>query len=573
MFDFLSFLSEQPERLREFLDRLGEAMFVVDKDQKIVYWNKQAAELTGYAVEEVLGQHCLKGIRCVNCLYDCSLFTHGELDGVRTELATKDGRQVVVSKNAFVLRNAEGEAVAGIEWLKDESDLVAQIDRCKMQRETISERERLQAAVLGSIREGVLTIDRDWRITSFSRRAEVITGFAATEAVGRFCHEVIGSRLCKSGCPAQHCLETGDDEAERTTQIQRADGKSLAVAEVAVPLKDEEGRAIGSLILIEDRAAQAAAADSARTGAQFAGMIGRSEPMRAVFRVVEQVARTDVTVLVTGESGTGKEMVARALHTLSGRRHKPFQAINCAALPETLMESELFGHVRGAFTGAIRDRVGRIEEAEGGTLFLDEIGELSPGIQAKLLRFLQEREYQRLGESSTRAADVRVVCATNRDLARAVEEGEFREDLYYRIRVIPVELPPLRDRRDDLPLLAAHLLEEVAVARGRPALSLSPSAQQRLMHHAWPGNVRELINALEFAVAMAPGRRIRPEDLPPELSGSRSRYSAGSDDLQQEAERIREALARHDGNRTRTAQFLGMDRVTLYRKMKKHGIS
>jgi len=247
--------------------------------------------------------------------------------------------------------------------------------------------------------------------------------------------------------------------------------------------------------------------------------------------------------------------------------------MNCAALPETLLESEMFGHVRGAFTGAERDRTGRIEEAAGGSLFLDELGEMSLSLQAKLLRFLQEREYQRVGESRTRTADVRVVAATNRHLVDEVAAGRFREDLYYRIKVIPIELPPLRDRADDIPLLAAHLLADLAPRRNRPGLTLTPATLQQLVAYAWPGNVRELINALEYAITLAPGRRIRVNDLPPELAGAQGRYKSSGAEPELEQERIEEALRVHQGNRTRTARYLGMDRVTLYRKMKKYGIS
>ena len=570
--DLVSMLQTSPQALERFLDAVGDALFVVDPDHNVVFWNRQAERLTGYSAAEVVGRHCLAGIRCEKCLYNCGLFEKGELSGVRVELATKDGRKLTVSKNAFVIEDENGQVVGGVEWLRDESELSDRIESCRAQAQEIADRERLQAAVLGSINEGVLTIDADWRITSFSRRAEAITGISATDAIARFCHEVIGSALCKGDCPARHCLETGEPEAERTTELVGAGGGTMPVAEIAVPLRDEQGKALGSVLLIEDRSRHAKEVEAVRSGATFAGMVGRSELMQQVFRVIEQVAPTDVTVLVTGSSGTGKEMVARALHLLSPRRAGPFQAINCAALPEALLESELFGHVKGAFTGALRDRAGRIEAASGGTLFLDEVAETSPAIQAKMLRFLQEHEYQRVGESITRTADVRVVAASNRDLARAVDQGDFREDLYYRLRVIPIELPSLASRRDDIPLLAAHLLDRIATERGRPSLILSPSALQRLVHHSWPGNVRELINALEYAVALAPGRRIRPEDLPPELAGVHKRYTSGGDDPGAEQQRIVEALDRHAGNRSQAARSMGMDRVTLYRKMKKYGI-
>jgi PAS domain S-box-containing protein len=436
----------------------------------------------------------------------------------------------------------------------------------------IEERERLQAAILGSIQEGVATIDREWRITSFSRRAEALTGHRAEDAIGRFCHEVLPSALCQQGCPALHCLETGDAEAEHETEILTAAGRPLSIVEKAIPLLDEQGEALGSVLVIEDRSAFGEGAADGAESSSFCGIVGRSEAMRRVFHVIEQVARTDVSVLLTGESGTGKEMAARAIHRRSARRAGPLEAINCAALPETLLESELFGHVRGAFTGAERDRSGRIAEAEKGSLFLDEVGEMPLPIQAKLLRFLQEREYQRLGESKTRSADVRIICATNRDLRAEVAAGRFREDLYYRIRVIPIELPPLRDRRGDIPLLAQTLLVDIAAKRDRPDLVWTPAALRALTDHAWPGNVRELVNAIEYAVALAPGRKLGPEDLPPEVQDSpRLPRPVAGPDLDDEKTRVLETLRQHGGNRSRAARALGIDRVTLYRKLKKWG--
>ncbi len=571
--DVIERLQADRALLTGLLDAVGDALFVVDRERNIVYWNRQAEKLTGFSADEVLGRHCLAGIRCENCLSQCGLFEQGRLEGVRVALVTKDGRRLTVVKNASVLRDAAGETVGGVEWLRDETELAAGIERCQAQGAEIAARERLQAAVLGSIREGVLTIDSDWRITSFSRRAEALTGIAAADAVGRFCHEVIGSRLCRADCPARHCLETGAAEAVRTTELADPAGGELPVAEIAVPLRDASGQALGSVLLIEDRRLASEQVAAARSGARFAGMVGSSEPMQQVFRIIEQVAGSDVTVLIEGASGTGKERVARALHQRSPRRSGPFEAINCAALPEALLESELFGHAKGAFTGALRERPGRIEAAAGGTLLLDEVAETSPAIQAKLLRFLQDRSFQRVGENRTRVADVRLVAATNRDLGRAVAEGAFREDLYYRLRVIPIQLPPLRERRGDVALLAAHLLEQIAADRGRPGLSLSTAARRRLIQHDWPGNVRELINALEYAVALAPGRRIRAEDLPPELAGSRRRYTAGGGDAGDERRRIVAALEQHGHNRSRSAEALGMNRVTLYRKMKRYGIS
>jgi transcriptional regulator with PAS, ATPase and Fis domain len=314
----------------------------------------------------------------------------------------------------------------------------------------------------------------------------------------------------------------------------------------------------------------------------FHGMVARSPAMHRIFRLVELLRDTDATVLVTGESGTGKEMVARALHDTSARAHGPFVAVNCAAIPSELLESELFGHVRGAFTGAVRDRPGRFELARGGTLFLDEIGDLAPALQAKLLRVLQEHAYERVGDARPRTADVRVVAATHLNLQRAVADGRFREDLYYRLRVVPIELPPLRERREDLPPLVHHLMGRIGVRRRR-ALRLSPAAVRALLSYAWPGNVRELENALEYATTVCDGQTVHLADLPAEVAllagpavplpeppspvAPATLPGLGAEEAA-EAARIRAALEQARYRRDEAARLLGMSRTTLWRKIK-----
>ena len=312
---------------------------------------------------------------------------------------------------------------------------------------------------------------------------------------------------------------------------------------------------------------------------QFGGILGRSQPMRALFQLLETVARSNSTILITGETGTGKEVVARAIHHNSERRAHRFVALNCSAIPETLLEAELFGHVRGAFTGAVGSREGRFEQAHKGTLFLDEVGTMSVGLQMKLLRVLQERNFERVGDNQTIKVDVRVIAATNSSLSRMVAEGTFREDLYYRLNVIPLELPPLRDRRDDIPVLAKHFLARFAPDGD---VQISQSAMRALMAYAWPGNVRQLENALERAVALGAGRReIDSADLPPELQPRSTALPSAFVDLPEEgidlagylasAERdlIHRALERMNGNRNRAAALLGLKRTTLVEKLKR----
>jgi transcriptional regulator with PAS, ATPase and Fis domain len=301
----------------------------------------------------------------------------------------------------------------------------------------------------------------------------------------------------------------------------------------------------------------------------FSGVIARSHAMVSVLRLVEQLEHSEATVLLTGDTGTGKEVVARAVHRHSPRRDGPFVAVNCGAIPAELLESELFGHVRGAFTGASQDRVGRFEAAERGTLFLDEIGELPLPLQVKLLRVLQERNYERVGESASRPTDARIIAATNRDLPRAVQQGRFREDLFYRLRVVPIMLPALRERLEDVEPLAVHLLARSAERSGR-VLKLSPDAMRALLAHTWPGNVRELENALEYATAVCTRHVIFPEDLPPTVL---QRLPERSQDQEHELQLlseavIREALEKHHWNRTAAARSLQVSRSTLWRRMR-----
>ncbi len=316
----------------------------------------------------------------------------------------------------------------------------------------------------------------------------------------------------------------------------------------------------------------------------FTGIIGRSRPMRDLFQLLETVSGTSSTILVTGETGTGKELVARAIHHNSPRRNGPFVALNCSAIPETLLEAELFGHVRGAFTGAVATRVGRFEAAHRGTLLLDEVGTMGGPLQMKLLRALQEREVERVGDSRPIKVDVRVIAATNSDMAKLVSEGRFREDLFYRLNVIPVVLPPLRDRREDIPLLVQHFLERFCreFAPPRPPMTVSQQAMRRLMAYAWPGNVRQLENALERAVALSPGRtQIEMADLPPDVqemgpSPASAAFALpdGGIDLQAyvsnvERELIHQSLERSGGNKGRAAQLLNLKRTTLVEKLKR----
>jgi transcriptional regulator with PAS, ATPase and Fis domain len=418
--------------------------------------------------------------------------------------------------------------------------------------------------------EPVLVLNTTGDVLHANRRAEQLLCMAREEIVGKSCAELLSSGVQDGRCPCgERMLSLGDD-ASQTVRC----GDVLATLSL---LRDAHGKPAGVVACLRPSTARAELPHHAEEFS-LRDLVGRSAAVRRIADTVRRLANSDVAVLITGESGTGKELVARALHGTSRRKDKPFVAINCGAIPTELAESELFGHVRGAFTGALRDRKGAVEAAEGGTFLLDEVGDLAPSVQPKLLRLLQDRTYQSVGDPKTRAADIRVVAATNVDLDRAVEEGRFRRDLLYRLRVVPILLPALRERVEDIAPLASILLTRRAVVAGRMPMRLSPPAMQLFERHPWPGNVRELINVLDYLVALCPTDTVEPDDLPADFgsgqestSQARGRYVAASDSAQ-EAGRIQQALERNDFHRQRTAAALGMDRVTLYRKMKEHGI-
>jgi len=432
-------------------------------------------------------------------------------------------------------------------------------------------------AIFHSVADGILTLDNDLLVVNANRAAVRMLGKAEAEIAGRPVGEVLRSRLGSVDALLRETLETGTAIHDRENLLETADRGEIRVLLTSGRLLDRDEHIGGAVLVLRDVTRVRDLEVRLERRSRLHSLVGRSHAMQEIYRLVEQVAPTESTVLIQGESGTGKELIADAIHRSSPRADGPFVKVNCSALSEGLLESELFGHVKGAFTGAHQDRKGRFEMADRGTLLLDEVGDLSPGTQVKLLRVLQEREIERVGDSTTRPVDVRILAATHQPLRRLVEEGRFRQDLFYRMNVIPVRVPPLRERREDVPLLTGHFLEELGGTGGRSVARVSPDAMRVLMDHRWPGNVRELRNAVEHALVKCRGPVLLVEDLPRELieesaGVTRMAHEREAAAVPDERERILAALAATSWNRSRAAEQLGINRSTLWRRMQRLGI-
>ncbi|GAB6095026.1 sigma 54-interacting transcriptional regulator OrpR [Desulfatiferula olefinivorans] len=431
-------------------------------------------------------------------------------------------------------------------------------------------------SILESISDGVFTVDAEWRITSFNRAAEEITGICRSEAIGRRCSDVFRSSMCGADCALQQTLATGRPIIGKSGFFIDAGGNRVPISVSTAVLKDSGGRVIGGAETFRDLSEVEALRLELEGRVRLGDLTSRSPLMQRLFEVLPAIAASPSTVLISGETGTGKELMARTIHSLSRVNKGPFIAVNCGALPDSLLESELFGYKAGAFTGATKDKPGRFALARGGTLLLDEIGEISPALQVKLLRVLQEKVYDPLGATRPETADARIIVATNKDLADQVRRGLFREDLYYRVNVVRVELPPLRRRKEDIPLLAEQFTARFNRLHGKAVEGFDAEALSLLMAHHWPGNIRELENIIERSFILCNAGLIGIAHLPGELTAHGASSNGGStmkkahDIL--DAQAIRSALDRNRGNRLAAARDLGIHKTTLFRRMKKLGL-
>jgi len=432
--------------------------------------------------------------------------------------------------------------------------------------------------ILESISDGVFTVNHKWRITSFNRAAEEITGIPRKEAIGRYCWEVFRSNMCEEDCALKRTMKVGKSFVSTSTYIINSHKQQIPISVSTSLLKNEAGEVLGGVETFRDNSVVEELRRELSGSFRLGDMVSRSKLMQRIFALLPQIAESDSTVLIEGETGTGKEVLARAIHNLSLRKESPFIAINCGALPDTLLESELFGYKAGAFTNATADKPGYFHAASGGTILFDELGETSPAFQVKLLRVIEEKEYQPLGSVEKQKADVRIITATNRNLTLLVEQGSFRQDLFYRINIVRVQLPALRDRKEDIPLLIERFIAKMNRVRGKVITGIDDQGLELLMQHDYPGNIRELENIIEHAFVLCSQGQISVQHLPAHLELRPTPVKKDCQSIQSavestEAEIIFAALKNNGFNRVAAAKELGIHKSTLFRKIKKFQIN
>ena len=436
---------------------------------------------------------------------------------------------------------------------------------------TVSEYQQI---IYDSLADGVFTVDMDQRITSFNRAAEKITGIMREEAIGKRCFEVFRANVCETGCVIQKSIETGKAIADMPVYIVRADKKRIPITVNTAILKDSQGQIIGGVETFRDMTVIARLRQELAGSHTFDDILSKNDRMLKLFAILPQIAESDSTVLIEGATGTGKELFAKAIHKHSHKKKGPFVAVNCAALPDTLIESELFGYKQGAFTDAKKDKPGRFALAEKGTIFLDEIGDISQAIQVRLLRVLEEKAYEPLGSTTSVKTNARVIAASHRNLDALVAKGIFREDLFFRVNVIKLSLPVLAERKEDIPLLVDHFVQKFNALKDKDIIGLSQRATAAVMLYNWPGNIRELENSIEHAFVIAKGQVIRLKDLPETIHPKDGAFQLPEGLTLKEIEKqaIYHALVRNNWKKMATARELGIDKNTLRRKINRLGI-
>ena len=563
----------EPGFWRQVVDSMSDALVIVSPEKELLFMNTAARELCGVEQVDIEGRSCMDVIECPNCACDCRLFREGEVNDLTVTVFDSDGERRQMLKNATVLRDARGRVIGGIETMKDITIEVAERREKERRVEGLFQEKKRTEALLRNLPVGVMTLDASMAVLSCSPQVEEITGYSSKTLVGSNFRTVF--QLDEDPT----FPDSGEGLADLKRQLLIRD-RSGAARRVEIRFERCRYKADEILGIIRDLDSGNGDGGPPEEFHDFHGMVTVSNRMMEVFRLLEKAAETDASVLLYGETGTGKELLARALHRLSSRRNSPFKALNCATLRGELLLSSLFGHEKGAFTGAVARKEGKLEAAGVGTLFLDEVHEIPVEHQSVLLRVLDEKSFERVGGNQSIPLGARVVCATNTDLSAAVADGRFRRDLFYRVNVFPISVPPLRERKEDLDLLVRYFLARKARRLGEPTRRITPDALEALRRHDWPGNIRELKNVAEYLHFVSEDE-VRPGHLPAALAGrlgisvsgavtAVSRVSEPAADDERGA--LVAALRRARFNKSAAAKALGINRTTLWRRMRRLGI-
>ncbi len=562
------------------IDKNKEAMIIPDgisvigRDEKIIVFNEAASRITEFEEDDIVGESCriLFTEEEFHFVAD-SLTENRAFTNLALNIIDKRGnnKSVLASITPIVKDNS---VLSVVLVFRDTNEMLKMAEDVEAKTQELIDQKNKLDAIFNSNIEGTFTIDYDWNITSFNLSAEKITGYKKNEAVGMKCWDVFKSSICRNGCHMEQTIHKGKSTIGNELEIQNKSGMKVPIKVNSGILLNNKNEKIGAVETFIDISEIKNLSAHLKKEFGYANIIGKNKELDKIYRILESVSGTDSSVLITGESGTGKELAARAIHIYSERKSGPFIAVNCSAFVENLIESELFGHEKGAFTGAIQSRPGRFELAQGGTLFLDEIGDLSLTIQTKLLRVLETRTFERVGGNKNIKMNSRIIAATNKDLLIEIKEGRFREDLFYRINVINIHLPPLRERMDDFPLLVNHFIKQFNERFSKSITHFSPAAYDCLERYSWKGNIRELENVIEHCFVLCRSEVIMPEHLPDRIRCLTTPLINKIDLGIEETEKrmILNTLNANKGNRLKTAEALRINPSTLWRKMKKYKI-
>ncbi|MFH1983387.1 MAG: sigma 54-interacting transcriptional regulator [Pseudomonadota bacterium] len=572
------------QQIGSMFDFLSAGVIILSADHEVVHMNRTAELLSGKTAEDTLGHYCYDAFGDYLCDGDCALRESVALDRdvIHRRYEQAVGERHQIHKIVCPVYSHSGRLTGCIEIFQDTSAFTELVDR-------VGEESRKLKSILDHLDVGILSCDRGGHITSFNQMAETITGYHRQDLLGKRCAAVFDSDFCGLGHSTDAASVSADGNRYQEYRIRDAGGRPLPVRGRHIPLTNSDGQPTGRLITFSDLSLLYRYKSAIADRYTFHDMIGSAPAMQKLFDILPAVAESDAIVLIEGSTGTGKDLLAKVIHTASPRAARPLVKVNCAAMPDNLLESELFGYVKGAFTGADHDKPGRFQEADGGTIFLDEIGDLPLPLQAKLLRVLEDQEFYPLGSRQTTRVNVRIISATNLGLKELVQQKRFREDLYYRLNVMRVELPPLKERPSDIPLIIDHILKNLCMVKNRRIERIAAPAMAALLNHTYPGNVRELENILEHALIICRGAVIEHHHLPlhlqrdaappePSLAPAAAEPGISPEPSSRPAPRMHEidtilaALARFEGNRRQAAAALGIERTTLWRKMKKYGI-